>query len=169
MTDEPRQMSPGMRANIARSQSSRRVPSNTARTMNPYTPQTGQPGGGNGPIEMLVNGGFSGSADGWTLGPSGSYDGNNELKGDGGTLTVICAQAVEISVIGQVYRIGFNLVSVSAGSISVNYGGETTPPQSTLGKHTIDITASSASTVYDVVCGSSGFVGIIDSLTLRKL
>lgn len=168
MSGDPRYMSPSMRSNIARSQASRRVPMDTARTLNPYTPQTGHPGG-NGPIEMLVNGGFSGSADGWTLGPSGSYDGNNELKGNGGTLTVICAQEVEISVIGQVYRIGFNLVSVSAGSISVNYGGETTPPQSALGKHTIDITASNEAKLYDVVCGSSGFVGIIDSLTLRKL
>jgi len=46
MIDEPRQMPPRMRSTIARSQASRRVPDNTARTLNPYTPQTGQVAGG---------------------------------------------------------------------------------------------------------------------------
>lgn len=161
-------MSPSMRSNIARSQASRRVPVDTARTLNPYTPQTGQPGG-NGPIEMLVNGGFSGSADGWTIGVAGLYDGNNEMEFNGGVLAVVCGQLVEESVIGQDYRIAFNILSISAGAIQVNYGGVTSPPQTTVGRHTADITATDTTQIFDLVCGSGGGVGIVDSVTLRKI
>ena len=169
MSDDIREMPPSMRAHIARSQSSSRVPGNTARTLNPYTPQTGQRAGGDGPIEMLVNGGFSGSADGWAVGAGGTYDGNSEMKFNGGALAVVCGQLVEESVIGQVYRIAFNVISISAGAVQVNYGGETTTPQTTAGRYTQDITATGATQVFDITCGSGGGVGIIDSVTLRKI
>jgi hypothetical protein len=156
-------------ANIAKSQSARRVPVNTARTLNPYTPQTGQAPGGSSTFEMLVNGGFSGSADGWTVGAGGLYDGNSEMKFNGGALAVVCAQLVEESVIGQDYRVAFNIISVSAGGVQFNYGGVNGTPQTTVGRHVQDITATSATQVFDITCGSGGGVGIVDSVTLRKI
>ena len=151
---------------IPQNQASRRIPTSAAK--GPYTPQTGQVAGGSGAVEMLVNGGFSGSSDGWAIGVAGTYA-DNAVTVDGAVSEVVCSQIVEPAVVSQNYRVTYNIVSITSGALEFVYGGAVGTARTAAGMYAEDITATSTSFTFLLGCAGAGCIGVVDSVSLRKI
>src|SRR6185295_7354043 len=90
---------------------------------------TGTNGGAALGTELTTNGTFTGNATGWTLGAAGgapdwAYSGSNNVThgNGGGTNTLVPTTPLTIAAAG-VYKVGFVLSGVTAGSVTVSVGG----------------------------------------------
>ena len=113
--------------------------------------------------EMVINGTFTGSADGWTLGAGWSY-GTDNITHTSGTATVTPNPTLTI-VAAYLYQVTYTITGCTAGSIRAAIGGTNGTLQTTNGTYTEVITA--ASTTNLTFTPSTDFNGTIDDVTVR--
>lgn len=105
-----------------------------------------------GPIgpELVTNGGFVGSAAGWTLGSNWAY-GSNSVIHSTGPVSVL-SQSILITA-GQNYQISFNLLNTDLiTSMGVFLGGAQLGTVSAIDTYTFEGFAGSSSTLLEFSC-----------------
>lgn len=114
---------------------------------------------------MVINGTFTGNADGWTLGSGWSY-GTNKVThaAAGGTATVTPTPALTI-VTSTLYEVTYTVSGVTAGSVTMQIGGTNGSARSTNGTFTEVITTVSTANL--TFTPTTDFDGSIDDISVR--
>lgn len=119
-------------------------------------------------LEVTVaNDGFTGNANGWTLGTGWSYNSNNVIHTIGNTAAL--SQAISITD-GDSYRVGI-IVGGTAGYVKIKLGdsgSERTIFAGTVNRYHYDIIAGITTTAAIYITPSTDFDGTIDTITVDK-
>lgn len=126
------------------------------------TPDTG---GAKYDSELVLNGGFADGTN-WVLG-TGWAIAAGTLNGTAGSASSADQGGIAAAVSGTTYRVAIEITSVTAGSVAVLYGGETTASFSTAGLHVQDITASTTGTLE--IQKDATFAGSVDNMSIREI
>lgn len=119
--------------------------------------------------EALTNGGFTGSADNWSLGSGWTYSNNEIVVSSGDTigLTQVAGDQQTVIVIGKTYEVTFRISNYSAGTVVPRVGSTGIgTSRSANGTFTESIVA--AGTTSFLMFGGTGgniFSGTIDSIS----
>lgn len=93
-----------------------------------------------GVTERITNGGFTGNANGWTLGAGWTYSSNSVSHSSNGTSAL--TQSVSV-VIGERYEVSFTISNLTVGTVSVSLGGVSLGTFSANGTYTARIVIAS--------------------------
>lgn len=114
--------------------------------------------------ELVSNGSFTGSADGWTLGTGWAYGADAVQKNADGTGTLSQALAPTPN---ETYLITFTISGLAVGSVNVNFGGNDSPSRSANGTYTFYMTAKTTDVLSFAPTSTSRFT--IDEVSVRQL
>jgi len=115
--------------------------------------------------DVVVNGSFTGSADGWTLTSGWSYADNKITHAaSGGTTTVVPATALTIAA-GLFYEVTYTVSGRTAGSVTAQIGGTNGTTQSTNATFVQVITAAGTGNL--TFTPTTDFDGSIDDVSVR--
>ncbi len=113
--------------------------------------------------DMVVNGGFLGNADGWTLGAGWAY-GTNNIVHTSGTATVIPNPTLTIVASTQ-YEVTYTVSGCTTGSITAQIGGTNGTARSANGTYAEVLTTSGTGNL--VLTPTTDFDGAIDDIKVR--
>jgi len=115
--------------------------------------------------DVVVNGDFTGNADGWTLGAGWAYGTNNVVHtGGGGTATLVPTPALTIVTATQ-YEVTYTVSGRTAGSITAQIGGVNGTARSTNDTFVQVITTSGTGNL--ILTPTTDFDGTIDDIKVR--
>lgn len=115
-------------------------------------------------LELLTNGGFTGSATGWTLGAAWGYNANTVLKNGDGTNTL--SQDPGVVTVGKLYRLSYRVTALSVGNFTASLGGVNGTQRTATGKYSDYIVATSAAGVAFTPSNTARFT--LDDITLME-
>jgi len=114
--------------------------------------------------ELLSNGGFTGSAAGWTLGEDWSYQ-TNDVDKDADGLTTL-SQDPGVITAGKLYALTYRVTALSAGTFTASLGGVNGTQRTATGKYTDYILATSAAGVAFTPSDTARFT--LDDISLME-
>jgi hypothetical protein len=116
--------------------------------------------------DIVINGGFDADSS-WTKGTGWTISGG-VASCNGSTSDL--AQSTSQDLRGVTFKITFQVVTRTAGSICVNIGGsDSSDSFSATGTYTVYLAATGATTVNSIYLKSTGFKGSIDNISVKQV
>lgn len=118
--------------------------------------------------ELVINGSFTGNADGWTLESSWSYGGNKVTKATGGSFGTGLEQEVGADD-GKLYRVVFDVSGATVFGLEVRLGNAVGLSGVVNGTNTVDIICGFSTGKIRFQDITDAFDGSIDNVSVKEL